>query len=297
MTFQGLPWEFDLLEADLEERYPTFSEGRLVAWGICVEAVENSWTEEAMVRGLDWQVRFYPPSRFKIPRPRPARWQTIKSCCVLVVVSTKQDNMNEARRIGRPACRSLLALLRRDFPTIEPDKLLWEGAIVWTNRKTMRLTAVLRGFAAAEAKSARVLHRIGLAMARVEVGLFPPQLIQALEWLSLARSAKVRSEKFMHLWLAALSLASFGASRRIGDMRRIRNYTKTMSFGVAGVRSELSIEDLNVRFGTAYKARNQLVHAADASLVTLELLTDLESGIYELIDFELAKLGMQIVHR
>ena len=179
---------------------------------------------------------------------------------------------------------------------IEPDNVIWEGAVVWPRRNKMRMTAAFGGFAAKQAKSARLLQRAGLAMAKLEVGRFPRQLLQSLQWLNLARSAKVRPEKFMHLWLAVLSLASFGASRRLGDMRRIRDYTKMMSTGVAGVRSPLAVEELNVRFGNAYKARNRLVHEADDSQITLDLLADLELAAFELVDFELLKLRMAILH-
>lgn len=291
-----MPWEFDLLEKDLEARYAGFSKGLPIAWGLAVGAIDNSWTEEAFIGGLDWQGRFYPAGVLKIPRVRPQRWHTVKSCCLLLVVATKAYDMNEAGRIGRASCRALLALMRREYPMIEPDKALWEGAIVWPRPNKMRMTAVFGGFAAAKAKSARLLHKVGLNMVKLEVGSFPPQLMQALEWLALARSAKVRPEKFIHLWLAVLSLASFRASRRLGDMRRIRNYTQTMSTGIAGVRSPLAVEQLNIRFGNAYKARNQLVHKADDSAITLDLLGDLELAAFELIDFELAKLRMPIVH-
>lgn len=290
-----MPWEFDLLEQDLEARYVGFSQGLPIAWGLAVGAIDNSWTEEAVIRGLDWQGRFYPPGALKVPRVQPQRWHTVTSCCFLVLFETKASDMNEARRVGRPSCRALLALMRREYPAIEPDKALWEGAIVWPRPDKMRMTAALGTFAAAQAKSARILQRVGLGMAKLEAGRFPPQFLQALEWLALARSAKVRPEKFIHLWLAVLSLASFGASRRLGDMRRVRNYTQAMTTGIAGVRSPLAVEELNVRFGTAYKARNRLVHEADDSGITLDLLGDLELAAFELVDFELAKLGMPIV--
>ena len=133
-----------------------------------------------------------------------------------------------------------------------------------------------------------------MKLAKVSTLSMPPQLRGALEWLGLARSATVRSEKFMHLWLAVLTLASFGQPRRGLDIPRVRKYTATMGHGIGGVRSPLSIADLNDRLGRVYRIRNDLVHRADDSEITLGLLETLEADAFELIDFELAKLGTPI---
>lgn len=80
-------------------------------------------------------------------------------------------------------------------------------------------------------------------------------------------------------------------------MRRITDYTETMTSGVAGVRSPLSVTQLNARFRKARQARDALIHGDDDSELTLELLYDLEAAAFELVDFELAKLGVSLAPR
>ena len=103
-----------------------------------------------------------------------------------------------------------------------------------------------------------------------------------------------RAEKFIHLWLAVLTLASYGQPKKLSDMSRIRRYTNTMTLGIGGVRSPLSVAELNERLRKVYKIRNDLLHRAADSQITLALLEQLESDAFELVDFELAKLGTSI---
>ena len=77
-------------------------------------------------------------------------------------------------------------------------------------------------------------------------------------------------------------------------MVRIRRYTATMGYGIGGVLSPLSIADLNDRLLKAYRIRNDLLHRADDSKITLSLLETLEAEAFELVDFEFAKLGTPI---
>ena len=77
-------------------------------------------------------------------------------------------------------------------------------------------------------------------------------------------------------------------------MARIRKYTGTMSHGIGGVRSLLSIAELNERLRNAHRIRNDLLHRADDSKITLNLLDTLEMDAFDLVDFELAKLGTPI---
>jgi len=292
-TFQGMPWEFDVLEADLDSKYPNFAEGNPILWAAAVGAAAGSWSEETRIRGIDWIAEFHPPKSLKTPYPRPSRWRTINECCVLFSINTQTEVMNEARDKGRVAIRALVGLLRRDFPTIVPGKLLWEGAITKRGTK-IRMSSAGSGMAASQPASSKKLHRVGLKFAKVETAKFPVQLTSALKWMNLSRSATVRSEKFFHLWLALLTLASYGQSRKRGDMARIRRYTATMGHGIGGVRSPLNIAELNQRVGVAYRVRNRLIHEAAETAVTIELLDQLEAVAYEFVDFELAKLGINI---
>lgn len=295
----GVPFELDLLEQDLEPKYPGFADGRPIAWGLAVAAVPGTWTELVRIAGLDWTAEFYPPKEFKVPlgRRTPSgrmSWRRIPSPCVLVTVRTDRRDMNGARDAGRPAVRSLLALLRREVPVLLPSQVVWEGALVQLRRGRLRMTTAAMELESAEPIAGARLHRMGLKLARVSLLSMPAQLRQALEWLSLARSASVRAEKFMHLWLAILTLASYGQPRRGSDMGRITRYTATMSHGIGGVRSFLSIQELNDRLRRVYRIRNDLLHRADDSQVTLALLQQLEADAFELVDFEFAKLGAPI---
>jgi hypothetical protein len=79
-------------------------------------------------------------------------------------------------------------------------------------------------------------------------------------------------------------------------MTRIDRYTATMAFGVGGVVSRRRIEALNGRLRRAYEARTDLLHRDDDSRITPDLLDDLEAAAFELVDFELAKVGVSVSH-
>ena len=292
----GVPFDVDLLEGDLTTKYAHLPKGRRMGWGLAVAAVAGTWNEVVRIGGVDWAAEFDPPGELKVPVPARKRlaWRKIPEHAVLVSVRTDSTDINEARDRGRPAVRSLLALLRHEVPVLLPSRVLWEGAIIGIKKGRIGMTAYGLKMESARGISATRLHALGLRLAKLSVSAFPPPLKRSLEWLMLARSANVRSEKFMHLWLAVLTLASFGQPLRGLDMPRVRKYTATMGHGIGGVRSPLSIADLNDRLGRVYRIRNDLVHRADDSEITLGLLETLESDAFELIDFELAKLGTPI---
>lgn len=295
----GVPIELDLLEQDLEAKYPGFADGQLINWGLAVGAVPGTWDKVARIAGMDWVAEFYPPKELRVPLPRRTRsgrlsWRRLPSHCVLITVRTNQKDINGARDAGRASVRSLLALLRREVPVLLPAEVLWEGGIIYLKKSSLRMTAAAMALESAKPISATRLHKMGLKLAKISVLSMPPQLRQALEWLNLARSARVRPEKFMHLWLAVLTLASYGQPRRGSDMGRIGKYTATMAHGNGGVRSVFSIAELNERLRRVYRIRNDLVHRADDSQVTLALLEQLEADAFELVDFEFAKLGAPI---
>ena len=294
----GMPFDIDgLLEDDLEAHFPEFGQGRPLMWGLAVEALAGSWDEETVIQGRDWDVKFYPPKQLKIPYPSEKRvrasMRRVPRHCCLLRVQTNEHDMNDAREVGRSAVRSLLALLRREVPVLLPGDIVWEGAMVTTQRGYARMSTYVRRLEARLVDATR-MHVVGLKLANISALAMPRQLNLALEWLTLARSATVRSEKFMHLWLAVLTLANYKQPKKLGDMPRIRRYTKTMTVGDGGVRSPLSVAELNERFGRAYKIRNDVVHRADDSGITEGTLASLEAAAYELVDFELKKLGTPI---
>ena len=294
-----MPFDSDSLFKDnLEDHFPDFGQGRPLMCGLAVGAVADSWNEEPVIQGRDWDVKFYPPKQLKIPHPSEKRIRAsmrgVPRHCFLLRVHTSEDDMNDAREVGRPAVRSLLALLRREVPVLLPADIIWECALVTTPRGYARMSTYIRRHEAKPVDATR-MHIVGLKLANIPVLGMPRQLNLALEWLSLARSATVRSERFMHLWLAVLTLASFRQPKKLKDMPRIRRYTKTMIVGDGGVRSPLSVADLNDRFGRAYKIRNDLLHRADDSGITEGVLASLESDAFELVDFEFRKLGTPIL--
>lgn len=294
-----MPFDLDNLEADLAPKYTGFANGRKISWGLAVEAVSGTWAKHSTAFGVDWSAEFFPPGEFKTPLPMNSptgrmRWRKVSSHCVLVTVHTGKEGINEARDVGRSSARSLLAVLRREVPVLLPAKVVWEGALVWPSKRRVRMTVLLTHVASAKPIGQSRLYKMGLKLANISALGMPPQLRQSLEWLNLARSATVRSEKFVHLWLAVLTLASFGQPRNLSDMTRIRRYTKTMGLGTGGVLGWLAIEALNLRFENARKIRNDLLHRADGSKITLGLLESLERDAFQLADFEFAKLGTPI---
>lgn len=301
--FLGLPFELDLLDQDLSSTLRDFGGGQPLFWGIALSAVDGSWNEELRLDGIDWEIRFYPSRALTIPKEAKGadgrvRKTRVKGEAALFVVATGQTDLNAARDFGRRAIRGLVALTRREIPLVLPAAILWEGAIanLGPSRSQMSMTEI--HLAPIVPVTDQRLRDTRHQMAALSIRQIPGHVLRALEWLTLARSARVRPEKFIHLWLAVLALASCGQTRRKhGDMRRITDYTDTMTSGVAGVRSQLSVTELNARFRRARHARDALVHGDDDSKLTLELLYDLETAAFELVDFELAKLGVSLAPR
>jgi hypothetical protein len=296
-----VPFHLDLLDADLDEHLPDFGEGRPIHWGLAVAAVAGGWEETARLRGVDWQIHLYAPGQLKVPgrrRPKSRRttWRTVPQHCALLIVQTKSITINGARDLGRPAVRSLLALARREIPLLLPSEVLWEGGIAQTPRGRLRMTASRMEMRTRDVIESTRLHRSGLRMAPVAVLTMPHQVGRSLQWLALARSARVRAEKFVHLWLAVRAITDYGQPNKGHQMTRVKRYTATMAFGVGGVLSPPRIEALNRRLERAYSARTDLLHRDDDSQITRDLLEDLEAAAFELVDFELAKVGVSVSH-
>lgn len=294
----GLPFEIDLLETDLDSFYPKLMKGERIYWGMIVGALSGAWNESVAVRGIDWNARFATPGELKVLIPRGKRkrvsWRGVKQHCVLVEVDTGETSLNAARDIGRPAARAILGLLRSRVPVILPGEVFWEGAFTPTTGGKTKLITTGSGAELKEPVTAKRLNRLSLRMAKVAATKMPQHLVKALQWLTLARSADVRSEMFMHLWLAAITLASHGQPKRARDLTRLKKYTQQMITGVGSVTSPTVVDQLYGRLEAAYDIRNDLVHRADDSRITNELLDQLETDDHTLVDFELSKLGMSI---
>ncbi len=301
-VFGGVPLEFDPLDRDdLKPHFKGLPKGKPISWGLVVAAVDNSWPSGVKVPGIDWEIWLCPPGEMEIPRVGKStsgrgRWKTIRQHCALLAVHTGQTDINVARDMGRPAVRALLGLARREFPFLIPSDVLWEGGLTERKKGILGMTASGTRFEAKESAGPELLSRVGLTFTAVSFVKKPAHLHRCLVWLALARSARVRIEAFVHIWLAVLALASYEQPPRAPDMERIRNYTATMGTGEAGgVIAQKTIQSLNDCFGNAYEARNALIHRDDDSLVTSGLVKELEDAVFELVDFELAKAGTPIV--
>lgn len=299
-VFGGVPFEFDPLDRDdLEPHFKGLPKGKPISWGLVISAAHDSWTSSVNIPGIDWTIRLYPPGELKVPKARRsasgrARWKTIGQHCGLLAVNTGQTEINVARDMGRPAVRALIGLARRKIPFLILSDVIWEDAQTQRRRRKLGMTASASEFRAEEPADPTRLSRVGLTFADVSFLRMPAHLRRSLVWLALARSARVRIEMFMHLWLAVLALASYGQPVGAGDMPRIRTYTATMGTGAYGVLSQQRIKNLDKVFERANKARNHSLHRDDDSLVTLELIQGLEDAVFVLVDFELAKSGMPI---
>lgn len=296
--FGGPPFEYDLLSQDLDSHYPKFTRKGTIHWGIIVGALPGSWDTDNTIRGIDWVARFAPPGTVKILHPRGERmrisWRLVKQHCVLIAIDTGSTSMNEARDIGRPATRAMLALLRREVPVLLPDQLLWEGALVFATSGKLKTMATGLEIEVKDSITPERLHRLGLRMTKISAAGIPKHVSRALGWLTLARAARARSEMFIHLWLAILTLAGHGQSKWDDDMKRITKYTRSMTYG-PNVVSPLIVTEINERLHAAKRARHRLVHRADDSGITEELLRSLEDDAMRFVDFELAKIGTPII--
>lgn len=300
-VFGGVPLEFDPLNIDdLKPHFRGLPKGKPISWGLVVAAVNNSWASGVKIPGIDWEIWLCPPGELEIPTVRKStsgkgRWKTIRQHCGLLAVHTEQTDINVARDMGRPAVRALLGLARREFPFLIPSDVLWEGALTERKKGILGMTASGTRFEAKEAAGPELLSRVGLTLAAIPFLDIPAHLHHCLVWLMLARSARVRIEMFMHLWLAAIALVRYGQPVGDDDMPRIKKYTASMGTGAHGVISQARIQALNTCFGRANKARSRSLHRDDDSLVTSDLVKKLEQAVFELVDYELAKAGTPIV--
>jgi hypothetical protein len=148
------------------------------------------------------------------------------------------------------------------------------------------------GIEGVEPKDRTLLSKAGMKLLPIAIGDLPPTLARSLEWLALARSSRVRTEKFTHTWLSITALADQGQVRRNSHQReRIDAYVATMR-DVLGGRDRGALKE---RLNQYYDARNSLWHEGNVSGITPELLDSMESDAFTLVDFEFVKLGTPIL--
>lgn len=295
-TFTGMPLQYDLLDMDLDSKFLDVPTKDPLSWGIAVGAVPNSWDGETTVGGIDWSATFFGPKKLKVPvaeRTPSGRilWRTLGRPCALLTVRTGKNSMNEARDFGRTAVRGLLALLRREVPSLLPADILWEGVIAKVRGGRIGMTTAGTQMEIRQPATAARLVGSSMTIARVSLHKLPSHVIRALQWLDLARAAEVKADQFIHMWLAILVLATHGRVRG-NDMTRIRKYVLQTGTGVGGVLSQRRIDELIRLFAKGYDARNRLMHHDDEKALSLQMLDDLERGAFELVDFELRKARM-----
>ncbi|HLG10136.1 MAG TPA: hypothetical protein VI876_00120 [Dehalococcoidia bacterium] len=262
-----------------------------------MKAAKNSWIEKANLYGIDWGIEIHPPRSLRIPKatrrasPRTS-WKTFPDCSALISVHTQEATINGARDVGRLAVRRLAGLIRREMPTLLLSDVLWEGAIAGTPRQTIKMMLAQPEIETVTPNSPAALHEVGLKLLAIEFGALPVQLGKALEWLALARSARVRIEKFTHLWLAVVALVDHGVDfEKVRYQRtRIENYVATMS-DVLRSTERLA---LTTRLNAAYAVRNELWHEGMDTSITPNLLASLEGDAFRLVDFEFIKIGKPI---
>ncbi len=119
----------------------------------------------------------------------------------------------------------------------------------------------------------------------------PHHVTRALEWMQLARASPVRVDTFAHLWFALIALVRFGQPKGAWDLTRILAYLAQLRSGAGGhpVLGRARIDALEALFRKAEQARRLLFHRDDDTLITDELIEELEDGLFQLIEPEVAR--------
>lgn len=296
-----MPLEFDLLDGDLESRLP--EEMRLakpLQWGLAVAAFPDSWSERITLEGIDWKVILLPPGEFRVPRAsgkelRRTRQVPIRRHCALLVVLTEESDVNRCRDVGRPLVRSLLGLVRRNLHMLLPNDVLWEGFI-----SPMKSGRTMMSIAEVDIQPTRPLdqaHIQELRMRLVKLSLrddVPAPTKRALEWMSLARGARIKTEKLVLLWLAVIALVKPGHRANELDDIRIKTYISKVG-RPNGPLGAAEVAALRAILLDAMKARTKLIHRDEVTLITPQLLESLEAALFQMVDFELLPLRLSDV--
>ncbi len=293
LTLRELPFHLDLLDSDLDDKYPGLPTP--IHWGMLVGVVDKAWSESVQVPGFDWELRLCVPGDVKLPtNDTPTgrlSWRGVARYCAFAVVLVKEQTPNRARDTGRPAVRALLAMLRHHYPPIMLSDTIWEGVVTLQKGKT-GLGAVGLHIEAREPKQASQLSEIGLDLTAMKILAVPHHVTRALEWMQLARASPVRVDAFAHLWFALIALVRFGQPESAQDLTRILAYLAHLRSGTGGhpVLSRARVDSLETLFKRANRARHRLFHRDDDSLITDKLIEQLEDGLFQLIEPEVARV-------
>jgi hypothetical protein len=292
-----MPFEFGFLDQDLTAHLPReFKTGVQLQWGLAVGAIPDSWDERITLEGIDWKIILFPPGQFKLPRSVGAehdksRTLPVKRHCALLVVVTKQTDPNECREVGRPAARALLGLVRRHLHMLMPNQILWEGIVLPRGKRQTMMSLTETQVTPTRKLDQQHIQVLRMRLLELHVEAMRPQLKRALEWMSLARGARVRTEKFIHLWLATIALIKPGRSADEMDGPRIRAYVTKMKRpqGPLVAAQADALTDILLR---AKKARNRFIHRDEVQLITPDILEELERALFVMVDFEILPLSL-----
>jgi hypothetical protein len=294
-TFTELPLDFDLLEQDLDLRFPDFSEGKSLWWGIVVAAVEGAWPAYKALPGIDWVIQLHPAKSLKIPKADRSKFHrlymhSLPRSCMLIAARTNTHSMNEARDKGRPSVRQLAALIRREMPVVDLSNVLWEGALIRRDSDAIKMMLAAYGLSEVSHFPQSRLDRLSLRLLKISISELPVHLAKSLEWLQLARTARVRIEKFTHIWLAIITLTDYGQdTEKTNQKGRLDAYTNVMSNLGGTARKNLA-----QRLKEAYKVRNELWHEASDRSITTGLLESLERDAFVMVENEFVQIKKPI---
>ena len=293
LLFRQFPFHLDLLDADLDEKYPQVSAP--IHWGMVVGAVDKAWVETVEIPGVDWGLRLCVPGALKFPSNETPTgrlsWRGVPRYCALAVALVRETTPNRARDIGRPAVRALLTMLRKHYPSIILSDTIWEGIITVPRRNKIGVGTAEFRMEAREPKPASQLSKIGLDLAPMKILAVPRHVTRALEWMQLARASPVRVDIFAHLWFALIALVRFRQPKGATDKSRILSYLSHVRSGTSGhsVLGKARVDSLEALFLTAEQARHQLFHRDDDTMITDDLIERLEDGLFQLIEPEVSR--------
>jgi hypothetical protein len=297
-----LPVEYDLLDMDLRTRLPErMQNDRVKSWGLVVGAVSGSWTDTIMFEGIDWKLTLFAPGQLKIPQyvgkrePPTIRNVAIREHCGFVTVVTGKVDVNEARDVGRPAVRGVLGLLRRNVHMLRPSEILWEGLIAPLTRTKLMLSLAQAEFSAARALDQTAVQEFRMRAVQISVHAIAAHVRRSLEWMTLARGSRIKTEKFTHLWLAVIALVKPGHPASANDGPRINAYVNAMRRSQGGPLREAEADELESGLMRAAGVRNKFIHRDESALITPELLEALEDCVYKMIDYEILPLRLNDV--
>jgi hypothetical protein len=185
--------------------------------------------------------------------------RAVRQDCAFVMSLVNARTANDARDAGRHQVRSLLALIRRELPMIQPANLLWEGVIAQLPDGKVLLSAVDLQMMPRKQVDQAAIERVRMRLVPLELAKLSPPVLRALHWMEAARAAKTSTEQFANLWVAAIALVKPGHPSGADDAPRFRSYRDKMARPLGPYEPPLADELLR-RLSAAKKARERLMH-------------------------------------